>query len=311
MVSLRFPALFVALIGCLSPRAARAEEPPRDEPLEDHRLKARSLTLAGFEELQRGQPARAVPLLAAADALYHAPTIVLLLAQAREQLGQIVEARALYRSILKEDLPRSAPREFFDAKVEAKRSFDALERRFATVQILVPGASEGDVTLTIDGAKLEPFYAVHPQNPGRHTITVRGEDGASVTQVLTLKAGDAERLLVPFAAIDPKARRRFVAPAAAAFGVGLLGVAGGAITAALSMQQSSIIEARSPSAGRSSAITASSTRALDVASLISFAAGGVGLSTSAILLYIGGRGREGAPPAASAGLGALSFTATF
>src|SRR5262245_53208218 len=119
------PLIAALVFSAGTPSPLFAADPPREEAHVDGKKdKARKLALEGFEHLQKGKTEPAIALFLEAEKLYHAPTIVLLLAQAHEKLGRIVEARAFYKSIIEEDLPRTAPREFFDAKLEAKLSFN-------------------------------------------------------------------------------------------------------------------------------------------------------------------------------------------
>lgn len=304
---MRTPAIiavtaFVSLSLSLSlPAPLFAAEPARDEadPEAAKKGRARELTLSGFEALQRGETERAIARFSEAERLYHAVTIVLLLAQANERLGRVVEARALYRSIMNEALPPRSPKEFIDAKVVAKRGFDALAGRFATVIVRSPGASPDAVTLTIDGAVASPFDAAHPLNPGTHTLTLIGRGGASVTQSVSVKAGDEERVLVPFASLDPYGPGSLTVPAAIAFGVGLAGLGAGAVTAGLAQSSAGDSSARCVRSGCSPSASAKDSNTLGVASAVSFAAGGASLATSAILLYVGRRGRATPAPASS------------
>jgi hypothetical protein len=284
------PLFALSLLCAFTPRPLFAQAPRREDPgVTAKKERARTLATEGYDLLQSGETERAITLFLEAEKLYHAPTLVLLLAEAHEKLGKIVEARALYKTVLDEELPKSAPFEFVEAKASAQRALDALEGRFGTLQVLVPGADPGDVTVTIDGKRATPFDGLHPQNPGTHKVTVTGGGGAQVTQTVVLRAGSTERLIVPFAAINPYGSGSLFAPAAVAFGLGVAGIGVGTITGIMAASKVSAASARCETGPCVSAEETRGAEGLITASAVSFTLGGAGLATSAVLLYLGRR----------------------
>lgn len=278
-------ALFAAALAVLTPGAARADKPaglatveaPRKErtevPLEERKSAARTLALEGFDLLQSGEYQRAIQLFIEAEKKYHAPTIVLLMAEAHEKLGKLVEARSLYARIASEELPRAAPFEFYEAQREAKRGMDALDKRLPTLQVIVPGAERHRIRVTVDGARVSPFDRAHPQNPGRHVVAVSYDEGSPVKQEIALREGAVERVVVPFSAVEAGSKR-LVIPAAIAFGLGISALAVGSVAGIIAMN-----EAPEPR-------QSSSSNHWTAVSTVGFVTGGIGLGASAVLLYL-------------------------
>jgi hypothetical protein len=114
-------------------------------------------------------------------------------------MGGLIEARALYEKVAKENLGPSASKKFKDAQADAKRELEALEPRIPTV-LIVPTRALSSVRVRIDGAEVSPDRLGQPVpvNPGKHQIVgaVNGEDKSSVW--VTLKEGARERVELIF-----------------------------------------------------------------------------------------------------------------
>lgn len=279
-------ALFAAALAALTPGAARADkatgfaavEAPRgssqsEAGLEERKRLARELALEGFDLMQSGDYKGSIQLFIKAEKNYHAPTIVLLMAEAHQKLGKLVEARTLYARVASEELPRSAPLEFYEAQREAKRQMDALDKMLPTLQVLVPGAEPHRVMVTVDGARLSPFSQPHQQNPGRHVVAVSYDGGRPVTQEIALQERAVERVVVPLEAVEAGARR-LVIPATVAFGVGLAALGVGAAAGIVAMN-----EAPAPDGTAAPSYW-------PTVSTVGLITAGVGLGTSAVLLYL-------------------------
>jgi hypothetical protein len=285
------PLLALSLLCAFTPGPVFAQGPQReDASVTLKKERARTLATEGYDLLLSGETERAISLFLEAEKLYHAPTLVLLLAEAHEKLGKIIEARAFYKAVVDEELPKSAPFEFVEAKASAQRGLDALEGRFGTLQVLVPGAGPDDVTVTIDGKRMTPFDGRYPLNPGMHKVTVTGGGGAQVTQTVVVRAGSSQELAVPFKAINPYGSGSLFAPAAVTFGLGVVGLGAGVITGVMAANKMSEASARCGTEPCISGEESRSAAGLITASVVSSTLGGAGLATSAVLLFMGRRG---------------------
>lgn len=315
-------ALFAAAIAALTPGAARADKPaglatveaPRAErrelSLEERKTAARNLALEGFDLLQAGEHRRAIKLFTEAEKHYHAPTITLLMAEAHTQLGKLVEARSLYARVAAEELPRSSPPEFYEAQREAKKHMEALDKRLPTLQVIVPGANASRIQVTVDGAQVSPFDQPHHQNPGRHVVAVAYDGGSPVTQEIALGEGAVERVVMPLSAVEAGSKR-LVIPATVAFGVGVSALAVGSVAAIVAMNEA---PAPAPAPGAASPSSFWST-----VSTVGLLTAGVGLGTSAVLLYldrpssgsVAAHGRREASMRVAVGPGSIAIAGSF
>lgn len=191
----RMLSLLLVLVAVCSSGLASAQE-----DLDKKREQARPIALAGFELLQAGKYNEAIAKLEEAERLFHAPTHLLYIGQARKELGELLTAYDTFVDIVIEDIPNYAPPQFQQAKVEAKREADALRSKIATAVITVSGVRADRVTVTIDGTPVPQQRLVHPIGitEGSHTIvasadgvepvseTVEGIAGQSATVSLTL-----------------------------------------------------------------------------------------------------------------------------
>jgi hypothetical protein len=274
---------------------------------------ARTLAAKGSEMIHEGHYSKAIPVLAEAERLYHAPTIVVLLGQAHEGAGKLVEARDYYERAAGEELAKTAPREFYLAKNIARESLSAIEKRLPKVQVIVQGGEAKKVKVKVDDKPVEPFDKAHAVNPGSHKIDVSYIGGATFSQSVTLNEGATERVTVPLWVVE-KDPDRVSAPVVAFGAMGIAGLAVGAVTGALA------IEKLNEGGGECSPENAASARKLTAVSLGSFVAGGLGVGLSAFFLYLD-RPRAGPaspPPSNSSSYsavalspGAISITGVF
>src|SRR4051794_3465339 len=116
-------AAILAVIGC--PAAAQADPAPSDAD----RATARALSAEGHEALDRKDYQVAVDRFTRADALVHAPTLQLGVAQAQVGLGAWITAQETYLRILREGVAEGAPPPFVKALAQARVELDALVAR--------------------------------------------------------------------------------------------------------------------------------------------------------------------------------------
>lgn len=163
------PLLFAALTQIAAPAFAQSDA---------EKATARELAKEGSEALDRRDFAVAADKFTRADAIFHAPTLVLGLARANVGLGKLVAAQEGYYDILREPLPPNAPEAFVQALTDAKKDLQALAPTIPWVIINLKGMQDAkdtkDVKLTIDGEPVPPQaigvkFAV---DPGEHKVRV-------------------------------------------------------------------------------------------------------------------------------------------
>jgi hypothetical protein len=171
---------------------------------DEARAGARAAASQGIKAFNEGRWAEAADLMSRAEALVHAPTHLLYLAQAEEKQGHLVKAHEVYLKITREKLAPNASEAFKRAQADAERLLEALEPRlpFLNVIALPEGATE--LVVTIDGTPI-PGVLVgvsHPVDPGEHSfkatakgmesdvVTVDVAEGAHKSVELTLRASE-------------------------------------------------------------------------------------------------------------------------
>lgn len=287
---LRIALCAAALTALWSSPASAAKDSLYEEAEQERKDEARAMALKGYDFLQAGKYEQALRFFVEAEKIYHAPTIVLLLAQTHEKLGKLVEARAFYQKIIDEKLPKTAPWEFFEAQATARRELNVMAPRIATLHIHVPGASGHNVKVTIDGESVEALDQPQGVNPGKHAIAVTVDGSRTLTQSIDLKEGASERVVIPAAAVLGAGSGRALVPTAVAFGVGIVGVGIGTVTGLMARHQIGQVEDSCTISGCTARGEVSLAGQLSTISTISFVAGGIGLGTSAALLFFGGKG---------------------
>lgn len=315
-------SLCAASLICLATEAAEADTTalrvaesrpvPPDASIDERRSVARTLAIEGYDLLQAGSYSEAIRLFTEAEKLYHAPTIVLLLAEAHEKLGKLVEARSFYEAITVEELPRTAPLEFFEAQRTAQRNLELLEKRLPTLQVLVPGASREKVRVTVDGERISPFDQARAQNPGRHMVAVTYDNGRTVSQEVVLREGATERFHVPVAAVEGGSSSVLV-PAAIAFGTGAAGLGVGVVAGIVATNKAGELSERCSAGPCTDEGLSSSVSRWTTVTLIGLAAAGVGLGTGAVILYLDrpSSTARGTAVQATVGLGSVGVRGTF
>ncbi len=141
------------------------------EPTDSDRATARALAHQGYEAQQHQQFALAADRFERAEALVHAPTLLLGLARAEAGMGKLVEASETYRRIVREPLAPHAPDAFAKAVSDAKKELANIEPRLAWVTVTVLGA--GAPAVTLDDLHVDPVELGVPVvcNPGTHVLT--------------------------------------------------------------------------------------------------------------------------------------------
>jgi hypothetical protein len=189
--------LLPGLLSCvLAQGVARADTP--SPAGDEQKAAARMLGTEGVKLALSGDCIHAVDKLTRAEALVHAPTTAVPLAQCDIQLGKLVAGTEILNRVLRETLAENAPKPWVDARKRAQLLLDATEPRIAKLRVHVdrPAGATGDVQITIDG---EPMPAVlldndRPTDPGRHHVIASAQGFASAESDVGLADGQSQTL---------------------------------------------------------------------------------------------------------------------
>jgi hypothetical protein len=194
---------------------------------------------------------------AEADQIFHAPTLVLYMARSKSNMGKLLEARELYRQLLREAVRPNAPPQFRDAKDVAFSELEAVEKRIPAVLVRLKGDASVRANLSIDDRSISRKVAQRPVelDPGSHTIVVSAEGLEPVSEKVELPDNDTvvnvELTIGKIATPAPRVVVRpddeqgpSYVPAAVAFSLGGAGLIVGAITGGLALAAASDIKSR-------------------------------------------------------------------
>jgi hypothetical protein len=269
----------------------------------DNRAVARQLAKEGHEALGKKDYATAADRFARADAIVHAPTLMLGLAQADVGLGKLVAAAELYNRILLEGVPAGSPPPFFQALQDARTELAALDPRVAGLIIRVKGAAS---RVTLDGAVVPAaaLGAKRPVEAGRHVIRAEGESVAPAEVDVMVAGHNVESVTLELKSLDqalsaapapggegpaPGSTQRALGAAATA--IGGAGVVMGAITGGLALSKRSQLAAACPVANRCKDSAIGGYNTMGTLSTAGFIAGGAVAVTGIILLATAPRAR--------------------
>jgi hypothetical protein len=134
------------------------------------RATARELGLDGQNALDKKDYATAEDRFRRADALFHAPTLLLGYARAEAALGKVVNASEAYNRIVREGVAPGAPPVFVAAVEAARAEAGAVQARIAGVTITVVGPENPTVTLDEQPVPVAALGVKRPVDPGEHTV---------------------------------------------------------------------------------------------------------------------------------------------
>jgi hypothetical protein len=193
-----FAALLFAL--ALAPSAALAD------PSDADRATARALAAEAQDAFEKKDFTTALDRFSRADAIVHAPTLMLAMARSQAGLGRFIAAQETLNRIVREGVPPKSPPSWAIAVSDAKKEIGAIGARTPSVIITVKGGAAASVT--IDGAPV-PSAALgvkRPVDPGKHAI--RAEAPPLVAEVnVDIAEGRSEKVTLelkpPVAAPPP------------------------------------------------------------------------------------------------------------
>lgn len=312
------------------PASARAEQDAAT------RAAARKLAEDGVAALQAGDAKTAAQKLDKAFRMLTVPSVGLWSGRALVKQGLLVEAMERFLEATR--LPSSGDVALQDrAKADAEKEIEQLRPRIPNLVVALEGASEGEVTLTLDGKALPSALVGEdlPVNPGAHRLVGKrgSEEQAAEVNIaeaerkpVTLRfSGAADAAPPPIAAqlavkegsstTERSSSRDIKRPLAfVALALGGAGLVAGGVTGALAMSKRSELDESDSCADGQCLHTVkddvSSLRTFRTVSTVGFIAGGVLAGAGVVLLLTssGGDGEQAprAPGTLALGLGAGS-----
>jgi len=175
-------AVLISLFTAVQPAAA--EESASD------RATARALAGEGYAALEKKDYVTAEDRFRRADELIHAPTLVLDRARALVGLGRFGEAYAAYDSIVREDLPPSAPPVWKRAVSSATAELETVKPKVAWLIVRVKGAREPQVAINGRALPAPSLGKRVAETPGELHIVASAPD--YVTKIIDQRVGQGE-----------------------------------------------------------------------------------------------------------------------
>lgn len=223
------PLLFVL---CLAPSVAHAQG------AEANRVAARTLGFEANAALAKKDYAAAAESFARAEALFHAPTLLLGLARADVGLGKLAAARELYVRIVREGVSPGSPAAFSRAVADAQVELAALELRMPPVLVAEKAAPDSGTTSEPPSAPVPPPSAAPTTVPGATLVPT-----PSKSAVLAPLAAATPRSVSPPSAPSVSLERSL---GFAALGLGGAGLVVGVVTGILALDMESELSAVCP-----------------------------------------------------------------
>jgi hypothetical protein len=294
------------VIGCLL-RAGPAQAQP--EPIGGGAaIRSAALFLAdkGDEYFRAKHYPQALQLLEMAEALHHAPTLLLMIAQCEGHLGRLLDGRSHLQKVIDERLGPYASGPFLRAQAEAHKRLAVLEARIPRVSIRLQGSLEG-VEVRIDGAAI-PVETLGQElrlDPGTHHVVVLGRHDVQ-SKTITLDEGARQSIVFdlqrPVAPGAPTAEQSSLLLPVLFLGAGVVGMGAGLVTGVMALNEADQLKSTCTAGNQQCDPDAQShedaAKGLATGSTIGFVLGGIGLTVGALLLVT--RATEAAPAAETA-----------
>jgi hypothetical protein len=169
-----------------------------NNPTDSDKAAARPFAVEGLRLAQAGNCREAVEQLEKAEALVHAPTTAVPLAQCEIQLGKIIAGTELLNRVLNETLAPNAPASFADAKRQARGILDAAQPKIAKLRIHVetPAGVQPNADVTVDGQPVPRVLLDNdrPTDPGPHHIEARQAGVGTAEAEVSLAEGQTTQV---------------------------------------------------------------------------------------------------------------------
>ncbi len=273
-----------------------APEPPQPDTVGLGQVMdvARSKAEEGLALYAEGAWAEAYQRFTVAHQLFNAPTLQMYMAHCKRELGEWLEARRLYHEVASQAVPEEAPPAFHEAVETSRAERERLEARIPKLRVVIRGMDPALAEATVDGKPVALSPAWVDVDPGEHTVVASGKRAEAVRQTVVVAEGARQTVQIALNPIAPKTVVITEGPAVGLAlpltfaGVGLAGIATGAITGGLVLGKVADLEQRCggftcPRALREEREDA---KPLATVSTIAFVVGGVGVAAAAVLLPI-------------------------
>lgn len=209
---------------------------------EDNRATARALGEAGLALYEQQKFAEALKRFEMAEALLHAPTLVLFMARCKRGLGELLASRELYERVIGDQLGKNADATFVKAQNDAKSELEELDQTIPSMRIVVSGVPEASVT--VDGREVSDLDTPMRLDPGTHEIVATAPGVQPVRKRVELAADgsvqDVTLTLQPKNGRDessPPAEEGSLVPAAVCFTIGGAALVVGIATGIVAIQK--------------------------------------------------------------------------
>lgn len=213
---------FVARAAALSALAglwalAAAARADGSAPTDDEKAAARILGTDGVKLAMSGDCTHAVDKLTRAEALVHAPTTAVPLAQCDIKLGRLVAGTEILNRVVRETLAPGAPKSWVDAKQQAQSLLDATTPRIPKLRIHVdrPGGIDANLKVTVDGENVPAVLLdnEYPTDPGTRRVSALEPGAPAVETDVVMTEGQTQAVMLHLQAPAPAAVAPAVAPA--------------------------------------------------------------------------------------------------
>jgi hypothetical protein len=302
------------------------------QPDAENRATARELAGQGQQALDAKDFAKAEDLFRRADALFHAPTLLLGLARAQAAEGKFVESWEAYNRIIIEGVTSTPV--FAKALDDAKKEITAIEGRRSRVTIGVTGPTSPNVSMDNSPLKNEALGVAFFINPGTHNVQVSADGFNPATRTFAVAEGQTETVSIaleaaavaaptppppvtapPPAGGDTAHHGVSHVPAIIAFGVGGAGLVAGALTGIVAMGDHNQLKNACPNGkcGADEQSKLQSYHTMGLISTVGFIAAGVGVAVGTTLWIV--ESKKPSPTSASVapyiGFGSVGAVGTF
>jgi hypothetical protein len=276
------------------------------EPTAADRATARTLAQEGQHALENKNYTQAIDKFSRADALVHAPTLLLGLARAQVGSMKLVEAQENYNRIIREGVAPNSPKSWSKAVEDANKEVGAISPRIPWVTITVLGPSNPEVVIDSTPVPAASLGVKRAINPGTHKVKVTAEGYLPQEKSIALTEGQSLNVNIeleqaPQTAPPPEKKvastaadtsvtptgewRRTVAYVA--FGVGGASLIVGGVAGGLAIAKNSQLSEVCPNNSRCDAAQGpniDSYHRLGTIADVGFAVAGVGLVAGIVLL---------------------------
>jgi hypothetical protein len=311
------PVALVVMLSALVSSAAFAQS-------DSDKATARELGQTGQAALDAHDWKRAEDDFRRADALFHAPTLMLGMARAQAGQGRVVEAWESYHRIILDNNTSSPV--FAKVLADAQAEIAGVEGRRARVTITAAGADAPKVTIDDVPVRTEALGIERLVDPGPHVFKASADGYRTATQQITIPEGGTQSVTLTLqketgvpagAAVAPLPAAATAPPPAAtspetpstgggsgmktaafvSFGVGGAGLIMGAVTGGLAISKHSTLagECKNGTCSSQDSSELSSYHTVGALSTVGFIVAGVGAAAGVTLFLLAPKGAPSAP----------------